>query len=127
MPKLSDIKRAQKASLLLKSISQLYYEASRDNKELLGLSITRVELSPNKSMCYVYFYIPEGKEIFNQKLPTLKLYKPSLRHALSKSISNRYTPEIIFKFDNQQAHIDRIDILLERVKDDLHDNEQHTE
>ena len=45
MTKVSDIKRAQKASLLLKAISQLYWEATRDDKELLGLFISRVELS----------------------------------------------------------------------------------
>ena len=102
MTKVSDIKRAQKASLLLKAISQLYWEATRDDKELLGLFISRVELSQDKGMCYVFFYTPEGQEFFKEKLQTLKLYKPSLRAALAKQIPGRYTPDIIFKFDAQQ-------------------------
>lgn len=119
MTKTSDIKRAQKASLLLKTISHLYATASQDNKELLGVYITRVELSANKSICYVYFYTPDGPAVFKEKLHHLKLYKPSLRNALAKGISNRYTPEVFFKFDEQQEKIDRIEALFEKVKKDL--------
>ena len=118
MTKTSDIKRAQKTSLLYKTISQLYANASYDNKELTGLYITRVDLSANKSTCYIYFYTPEGEAVFKEKLPLLKLYKPSLRNALSKQIPNRYTPEIFFTFDLQQEKVDRLDALLEKVKND---------
>ena len=121
MTKTSDIKRAQKASLLFKTISQLYSNASYDNKELLGVYITRVEISADKGTCYVYFYTPDGPEVFQEKLPLLKLYKPSLRNALAKGIANRYTPEIFFKFDAQQEKIDRIESLFEKVKNDLHE------
>ncbi len=123
MTKVSDIKRAQKASLLLKVISQLYWEATRDDKELSGLFISRVEVSQDKGMCYVFFYTPEGQEFFNEKLKTLKLYKPSLRAALSKQIPGRYTPDILFKFDSQQKKIDRLESLFESVKDDLEDQD----
>ena len=123
MTKVSDIKRAQKASLLLKAISQLYWEATRDDKELLGLFISRVELSQDKGMCYVFFYTPEGQEFFKEKLQTLKLYKPSLRAALAKQIPGRYTPDIIFKFDAQQKKIDHLEGLFESVKEDWQDQE----
>ena len=123
MTKVSDIKRAQKASLLLKAISQLYWDATRDDKELSGLFISRVELSQDKGMCYVFFYTPEGQEFFNEKLKTLKLYKPSLRAALAKQIPGRYTPDILFKFDTQQKKMDRLESLFEQVKGDLHDDE----
>ncbi len=123
MTKVSDIKRAQKASLLLKAISQLYWEATRDDKELSGLFISRVELSQDKGMCYVYFHTPEGQEFFNEKLKTLKLYKPSLRAALAKQIPGRYTPDILFKFDTQQTIVDRLEGLFESVKSDWQDQD----
>lgn len=121
MTKVSDIKRAQRASLLLRTISQLYLEATRDDKELAGLFINRVELSPDKGICYVLFYTPEGEEYFKKKLSQITLYKPSLRAALSKKISGRYTPEIVFAFDKQQKKINRLEELLEKVKDDFDD------
>ena len=115
--RVSDIKRAQKASLFLRSISNLFSQLTTDTQELRSLFVNRVELSPDKGTCYVLFYSPLGIEEFNNKLPILILYKPSLRAALAKEINGRYTPEIVFKYDEAQAHVDRIDTLLQKLKD----------
>ena len=115
--RVSDIKRAQKASLFLRSISNLFSQLTTDTEELRSLFVNRVELSPDKGTCYVLFYSPLGIEEFNKKLPILILYKPSLRAALAKEINGRYTPEIIFKYDEAQAYVDRIDTLLQNLKD----------
>lgn len=112
----SDIKRAQKESLLLREISQLFLQASIDEKALQGLSINRVKLSPDKGVCTVYFYTPQGQKFFDEVLPILKLYKPSLRKALSSQIRSRYTPELIFRYDEQYEKIMHIENLLEKVK-----------
>ena len=117
MTKISEVKRAQKKALLFRSICNLFLEATMDNRELARLVITRVELSPDKSRCYAYFYAPEGKDVFDELFPTLKMYKPSLRAALSKTIAGRYTPEIIFKFDGTKSKSNRIDTLLCELKD----------
>ena len=55
-------------------------------------------------------------EELKEKLKKLVLYKPSLRTALSKLISSRYVPEIIFKFDKQFEKQQRIEALIESVK-----------
>lgn len=116
--RISDIKRAQKASLLLRVVSNLFLEAIRDNANLDGLFITRVELSPDKGMCYVFFFSPEGEDTFKEKLHHLKLYKPSLRASLAREVPGRYTPDILFKYDSQQSKVTRIDELLNKVKED---------
>ena len=112
-----DIKRAQKASLLLRVISQLFLEVTLDNKELQGFFVNRVDLSPDKSICYVYFCTTGGPEEFKQKLDILKLYKPSMRASLSRQIASRYTPEIVFKFDSCAEKVEKIDRLLQKLKD----------
>ena len=117
MTKVSDIKRAQKTALLFRTICNLFMEAALDHKELARLVITQVQLSPDKSQCYVYFYAPEGKEVFDELFSTLKLYKPSLRAALSKSINSRYTPEIVFKFDGAKEKANRVEGLLCELKE----------
>ena len=117
MTKVSDVKRAQKTVLLFRTICSLFLELTLDNKELARLVITQVQLSPDKSQCYVYFYAPEGKEVFDELFSTLKLYKPSLRAALSRSISGRYTPQIVFKFDKTKEKANRIEGLLCELKD----------
>jgi ribosome-binding factor A len=117
MTKASDVKRAQKSALLFRTICNLFLEATLDNKELARLVITHIELSPDKSVCYVYFFCAEGEEGYNELFPTLKLYKPSLRAALSKSIASRYTPEIRFKYDKAKSKANRVETLLCELKE----------
>lgn len=112
----SNVRRAQKESLFLREISQLFLQASMDDTRLQALSITRVQLSPDKGMCTVYFYTPQGEEHFKDMLRILILYKPSLRKALASSIQSRYTPDLMFRFDAQFDKVHRIEELLERVK-----------
>ena len=114
--RISTIKKAQKESVLLREISSLYQQASADDPELPLITITYVELGSNKGLCKVFFYCPEGKERFETILERLKLYKPSLRKALASRIDARYTPEILFVFDEQQAKQLRVEYLIEQIK-----------
>lgn len=112
----SSIKKSQKESLLFRAIAQLFSQTMLDDKKLQGLFINRVKLSDDKSVCTVYFYTTAGFADFKEKLQTLILYKPSMRHALAKTIKSRYTPELVFKFDDQFEKQQRIEGLLEKVK-----------
>lgn len=111
-----NIKKAQRESLLLKEIAHLFLEKSFEDPELKSIFINRVELSPNSGMCTVYFYSSEGKEAFEKALERLKLYKPSLRKSIASRINARYTPEIVFRFDEQLKKQLEIEELIERVK-----------
>lgn len=117
MKRVNEIKRAQKASQLMRVICTLFSDATRDDNRLHGVMISRVELSPDKSTCYIFFYSPEGEEAFRTVLQYLVLYKPSLRAAISKQIPSRYTPELIFKFDHAFAKAERVEELLTQLKD----------
>jgi len=110
------IKKAQKESVLLREISSLYQQASFDDPQLPLITITHVELADNKGLCKIFFYCPEGEEHFETVLERLKLYKPSLRKALASRIDSRYTPEILFTFDAQQAKHLRVEYLIEQIK-----------
>jgi len=114
----SDIKRAQKESALLRIISTLFMQVARDDKRIQDISVQRVTLSPDKGTCYVYFYSPQGQAHFDTQLSILKLYKPSLRKALADSFQSRYTPEIVFKFDEQFEKALKIEQLIDKVKAD---------
>ncbi len=112
-----NIKLAQKESLLMREISYLFLQAAADNPQLSRLAISRVKLSSDKSTCFIYFYTPNGAQEFKELLETLKLYKPSLRTALAKSIKSRYTPDLIFKFDEQYEKEEKFNKLLESLKE----------
>lgn len=113
----SNVKRAQKESLLFREISQLFLQASMDDSRLQGLFVNRVHLSPDKSMCSVYFYSAQGEQYFKELLHTLTLYKPSMRKALAATIRGRYVPDLIFKFDKQFEKQQRIEALIEQVRE----------
>src|SRR5581483_1434358 len=113
-----DIRRAQKESLLLKELSTLFLQLTMDDPKLANLSVHYVKLSPDGSMCSVFFYSSLGKEHFQEVLPTLILYKPSLRKALAYAIQSRYTPDLLFKFDKQFEKQSRIEEIFAKLKEE---------
>ena len=115
--RLSDIKKNQKESLFLKEISKLFYQAALDDKKLQELYISRVQLSKDKGICFVFFFSPKGEADFNEKLHDLKLYKPSLRKAIASTIKGRYAPEIVFRYDNEFEKQSKLEELLDKIKE----------
>lgn len=114
----SDIKRAQKESLLLRELSTYFMQITQEDARIKGLVLNRVKLSQDKGSCTLFFYSPEGEELFQQMMPYLILYKPSMRKALAHSIRSRYTPQLIFKFDNPYEKHLELEKLLEQLKDE---------
>jgi ribosome-binding factor A len=110
------VKRAQKESLLLRELSQWLMQIAMDEPALRDLFISRVRLSTDKGLCNIYFYTAQGLDHFRALMPTLILYKPSLRTALAKSIPSRYTPELTFKFDEEFEKQQHLDALLDKIK-----------
>lgn len=116
--RLRDIKRNQKESLIFRIVSGLYMQASMEDKDVAGLMPTRASLSSDKSGCIIMFYDPSGIDSFKQKLERLKLYKPSIRKALADEMKSRYVPEIKFVFDAQFEKEQKINELLDKVKEE---------
>ncbi len=127
MKKAYEIKRAQKASLFLRSIMTLFSQATRDDDKLGGISVSRVEMSPDKSTCFVYFYTPGGLAEFEEKFRQIVLYKPSMRAALAKQIAGRYTPELVFKYDSAFEKGLRIEKIFADLKEQEELQELHNE
>ncbi len=115
---ISDIKRAQKESLLLRELSQLFLQITMDDKRIKDLTLNRVKLSKDKSVCTSYFYSTKGESHFQELMPFLILYKPSMRKALAQSIQARYTPQLVFKYDLAFEKQLKIDDLLNKLKEE---------
>lgn len=115
-PRQKNIKLAQKEEQLLRELASLFMQISQDEPRLQDLFLNRVHLSPDKGSCSIFFFSPLGKQKFDELFPILILYKPSLRAALAKRIPARYTPQLIFRFDDQFEKQQRIENLLEKIK-----------
>lgn len=114
--RVSSIKRAQKESLLGKKIATLLNQIAADDPRIAELTLNRVELSNDKGTAVLFFYHPDGKDVFKEKIASLILYKPSLRAAIAKLVPSRYTPELTFKFDAQFEKELKINQLLDKIK-----------
>lgn len=112
----AQIKRSQKESLLLRELSKMLHQLSLDDKELHSLTINRVELSRDKSICTVYFYDAIGAELFQEKLSKLVLYKPAMRKKLASILQSKYVPNIKFMFDDQFETTQRVETLIDVAK-----------
>jgi len=112
-----DIKKAQKERLLLREISALLLQTATDDPRLSKVVVSRVSLSPDKGSCTVFFYTTEGKEAFDEALEVLKLYKPSLRYALATKIRSRYTPNLIFRFDELHEKSEKMNAIFQQLRD----------
>lgn len=116
--RVSDIKHAQRESLLYRTISNYFLQITFDDPQLKGLYVNRVTLSADRSMCTVYFQTEGGKADFEAKRKQLVLYKPSLRNALSKILRGPYTPNLRFKYDEQFEKQRKIEELFDKLKDE---------
>lgn len=114
----SDIKRAQKESLLLRELSTYFMHITQEDDRIKGLVLNRVKLSRDKSVCTLFFYSPSGAQHFQKLMPFLILYKPSMRKALAQSVRGRYTPQLIFKFDDPYEKHLELEKLMEQLKDE---------
>lgn len=114
----ADIKRAQKESLLLRELSTYFLRITNDDDRIKDIAINRVKLSKDKSCCTLFFYTTLGEAHFQEVMPYLILYKPSMRKALAQSINARYTPQLIFKYDDPYEKHLKIEELLEQLKEE---------
>lgn len=116
--RVSEIRHAQRESVLLHTIAKCFMQLIQDEPKLSPLSITRTELSPDKGHCMVFFHCLGGIEEFESLRKTLVLFKPSLRKALSQEIDGRYTPDLRFAYDHQLDKQRHIDDLIDKLKDE---------
>lgn len=117
----SDVKRERKKSFLFEEISQFLHQLSIDESEIANVFISRVDLSADTGVCYIYLSshtLPSmtDREVFDKALDKLKLYKPSLRSCLAKVLKSRYVPDLMFLFDEKRDKVNKINDLLDKVQ-----------
>lgn len=110
------IRHEQKKSRLLRAVSQLFHTIALDYQELSSLMVTRVDISADSGICYVFFTSLTGREGFDASFQKLKLFKPSLRSALAREIPSRYVPDLVFLFDDELEKQRGLEALLDSVK-----------
>ncbi len=116
MTKQQDIKRAQRESYYFREIANLFRQIAIDEPRLNGMFINKVNLSSDGGTCVILFLTEKGKEEFEVKLKTLVLYKASLRASLAKMSHGRYTPKLVFRYDEGYEKTEKINLLIDKLK-----------
>jgi len=102
------------ARLLQKELSLIFQEQTRKTHGTM-VSVTRVKISPDMSICTAYLSIfpsEKGEEI----LENIKASEKTIRYVLGQKVRYqlRIIPELRFFIDDSLDYIDRIDELLKQ-------------
>ncbi len=127
----ADVKRERKKSMYLRELSAFIDTIAEEQPAVREVYLSRLELSADGGICYLYFAAiapvnaeqPSAEERYVHALDILKLYRPSLRKALAHGLQARYTPELMFLFDEKREKLDRINELLDKVGQELGNRE----
>jgi len=82
-----------------------------------GITITRVQVTPDLRMARVYVTGLDTEEERKAALRGLQGAQGFLRHELATNLALRCVPEIAFFLDNAWESASRIDSLLEKIRD----------
>ena len=87
------------------------------------ISVTKVDTSPDLKYARVYISMIN---IGNKKeaLKALKKSSGFVRTEIAKKVNLKYTPELIFEFDETIEYGDKIDNILKEITKDLKKNEE---
>lgn len=105
------------AGLIQQELAELLRTEVKDPR--IGfVSITRVEVSPDLRSARVMVSVMGDGEVKRQTMKGLNSAKPFLRALLSRRLSLRYTPELLFKLDESIAYSAHIHSVLAQLKAD---------
>ena len=80
------------------------------------LSFSRVEMSPDLKRARIYFVLPAGADPAPVNR-ALKKARGFFRSHLARTLNLRYTPELVFFFDDLNDDLERMDRIFAELKD----------
>ena len=89
---------------------------------LSAVSISRVLVTPDLKQAKVYFTLPAGGKS-GPALKGMQRAKGFFRSHIAKVLNLRYTPELLFYFDNSNEEADRIEALFRQIERDRSDEQ----
>lgn len=89
---------------------------------LSGVAISRVVVTPDLKQAKVYFTVPPGGES-KGALKGMQRAKGFLRSHLAKVLNLRYTPELLFYFDNLNEEVERMESLFRQIHGERKDEQ----
>lgn len=113
----------QVGELIKRTLSSMFREGVFDEKINDLFSITEVSPSPGYQTAWVFISAMDATKN-DDLVKKLNEISSEIRYELANKINMRFTPALIFKFDNSLEYAKRIEDLLNspEVKKDLEEN-----
>ncbi|MCI5225722.1 MAG: 30S ribosome-binding factor RbfA [Candidatus Electrothrix sp. AX2] len=110
------------AEVIHQELSILLQQKVRDAR-LDGVCISKVQMSPDLKRAKVYYSLLEESSVASAR-KGLDRAKGFFRSHIAKTMNLRYTPDLIFYFDNQQKEIERLDKLFMQIHQEREEKDQ---
>ena len=112
--------RPKRVSEAVKNELSLLLLRDASDPRLTGVTITRVEVTPDLKQATVYFSLPAGGAS-GPATAAMRRARGFFRSHLAKVLNMRYTPDLLFFFDHQNEEARRIDDLFRQIEKERKD------
>jgi ribosome-binding factor A len=104
------------SELIHRELSLLLMREARDPR-LSSVTLTGVDVTPDLLLARVHFSVLGGEEEGEAALAGFTHAAGFLRSELAGRVRLRFAPELVFELDRSSAHGQRIDQLLEQIRE----------
>ena len=108
-------RRERAGGFIFEEITLLLHNSVRDPR-VQPLTVTEVELTPDRRIARIYVACYAGEEALKEGLDGLESAKGYLRRELGQLLHWRFTPELEFRVDRSWERGERIDALLGSIQ-----------
>jgi ribosome-binding factor A len=112
------------AELIHRELSLLLLHGVKDPR-LVGVTITGVDVTRDLLLARIYFTVFEAEDGGKKALAGLEHAKGYLRTQLAERVELRFVPDLIFAQDKSAQYGQRIDALLDQLKDSDLPGDEH--
>ncbi len=112
------------AEAIRNDLAVLLLQKVRDPR-LHEVNISNVEMSPDLRIANIYFTLPLGSDMRKAK-KGLERAKGFFRSQIAKSLNLRHTPDLFFRFDEQNEEVQRLDELFQKISQDEKPDDEST-
>jgi len=113
------------AEAIRNELSTLLISKVRDPR-LLGVNISRVEVPDDLSLARIFFTVLGGKKEIKDAGLGLESAKGFMRSHLAKTLNLRFTPALLFRYDNIAEKVAELDEIFQEIANERKSREDNS-
>ena len=114
----------QLAEQIREHIALMLVRGEISDPRVRGITLNSVKMSPDLQIAKVYFSVLGEKQKRQEAEKGLKQASGYIRRELGKALLVRYTPAVIFHYDDSIEYSVKMGALISKVSDELREDEK---